>query len=210
MAISTYAELQALIASRLHRNDLTASIPDFIALAEAKLNRVPKLVSMELDAALLCVVGSRYIALPSDYVSPIKLWLIEATRDPLTPLLAADLPISLDQTEPRYWAIDGENIAFDCPADQAYDVFFRYQGRFTLSDSVTTNWLLTNHPDLYLYAALCEAAIHTYDDVRLNTWKALYREALAEVKQSAGRSKIAVLTTDLPGTTRRGNILRGW
>ena len=39
MAIGTYAELQTAVANWLDRDDLTDRIPEFIALAEAKMNR---------------------------------------------------------------------------------------------------------------------------------------------------------------------------
>jgi hypothetical protein len=40
MAINNYTELVAAIAEWLARDDLTARIPDFVTLAEAKINRV--------------------------------------------------------------------------------------------------------------------------------------------------------------------------
>ena len=40
MAITTYAQLQTAAASWLDRTDLTATIPEFIELAEARFNRV--------------------------------------------------------------------------------------------------------------------------------------------------------------------------
>ena len=39
MAISTYAELQAAIKSWSKRDDLDSEIPDFIKLAETRINR---------------------------------------------------------------------------------------------------------------------------------------------------------------------------
>ena len=47
MAISNYSELQTAVANWLDRDDLTARIPEFIALAEARFNRVLRLRSME-------------------------------------------------------------------------------------------------------------------------------------------------------------------
>lgn len=209
MSISTYSELQAAILSRAHRTDLAALAPDFIALSEARLNRVPKLRTMEIEAALVCVVGSRFIALPSDYVSPVSLSLLESARQPLVPLVASSLCIAEDNAMPQYWAIDGANIAFECPADQAYPAYFRYLARFALSDSTPTNWLLTANPDVYLYAGLVQLAIHTEDDTALARWKGFYDEALAEVKQGESRSKPALLMTEFGGSGR-SNIIRGY
>ena len=39
MALNTYTALKTSIADFLNRDDLTSVIPDFIALAEAQINR---------------------------------------------------------------------------------------------------------------------------------------------------------------------------
>ncbi len=65
MAITTYTELQAAIASWLNRGDLTAQIPDFIALAEADINAQFDIRSIETDQALTAVVSSRFVPLPT-------------------------------------------------------------------------------------------------------------------------------------------------
>ena len=39
MALTTFDELKASIADFLNRDDLTAVIPDFVKLAETKMNR---------------------------------------------------------------------------------------------------------------------------------------------------------------------------
>ena len=39
MSITNYSELQTAVAAWINRTDLTALLPDFITLAESKLNR---------------------------------------------------------------------------------------------------------------------------------------------------------------------------
>ena len=46
MAINTYATLQTAVANWLDRSDLTDRIPEFIALAEARMNRTLRLAIM--------------------------------------------------------------------------------------------------------------------------------------------------------------------
>jgi len=208
MAISTYGELQAAIVTRSHRSDVTSLVPDFITLAEARLNRTPRLRTMETEASLACTVGVRTIALPADYESPVACWLVDTDREPLSPRLPQDLEITTDDGCPQRWAIDGANIAFDCPADQAYPVILRYLARFALSGSDSTNWLLTNNPDVYLYAALCELAMHIEDEKKLARWEARFSQALSEVRRVQSRQRPAILTTEFAG--HRSNILRGW
>jgi hypothetical protein len=47
-----------------------------------------------------------------------------------------------------------------------------------LSDSATTNWLLTREPGLYLYGALIEASPYLMDDARALIWSAQFKSIL--------------------------------
>ena len=47
MAISNYTELNTAVANWLDRDDLTDRIPEFIALAEARFNRLLRIRAME-------------------------------------------------------------------------------------------------------------------------------------------------------------------
>src|ERR1044072_317852 len=52
MPLDTYANLCATVARWLERSDLSADIPDFIALAEAKINDRLRVFQMESTATL--------------------------------------------------------------------------------------------------------------------------------------------------------------
>ena len=59
---------------------------------------------------------------------------------------------------------------------------FRYRQKFALSDAVPTNWLLTNHPDIYLAAVLVwSGLLITAEDVGM--WNALLQSGIATLKQ---------------------------
>jgi hypothetical protein len=106
------------------------------------------------------------------------------------------LYISTSNAQPRYFTIDGSNIAFDCPLNIAYTFAFRYKAAYNL-EQTNTNYLLDTYPGLYLYATLVEAAIYLRDDERLAQWKAIYDTELQEAKTSEARNKsLATLTTD--------------
>ena len=47
MAISNYTELKTAVANWLDRDDLTDRIPEFIALAESRFNRLLRIRAME-------------------------------------------------------------------------------------------------------------------------------------------------------------------
>jgi hypothetical protein len=209
MAISTYAELQTTIGSWSHADDLTAQTPDFIALCEARLNDMLLMKDMESEEDLTLTQGQNYVAIPSGFVSPIALWLIVDTqRVLLRHVLPEHLPYDTSATQPSLWAIDGANIRFDCPASEAYSAKFRMVKKSNLSESNTTNALLTRRPDIYLAGSMVEVARYTRDVELFNTWEPKFLKATAELKAAEGRSRSVTLQTDLP-VSRRSNILTG-
>ena len=65
-----------------------------------------------------------------------------------------------------------------------------YKTLTPLSESNTTNSILTNYPELYLYGALAESSPFLMQDERLNTWAGLYKEALANANLSSQKGSI--------------------
>lgn len=204
MSIATYAELQTAVAAWMNRTDLTAVIPDFIRLAESRIKTLTNARQAEAEAALACVVGASTIALPSDYKAPVALWL-GTEREALPQRLAEDLPTSSSSGRPQYWAIDGTNLRFNCPADAAYSVALRYRQTLALSNANDTNAILTDYPDVYLFGALVEAASYTMDD-RAAAWDARFQAAVQAMNNmEAANTKHVVLRSDFAASFDRGH-----
>jgi hypothetical protein len=209
MAISTYSELKTAIAAWAHNTALTNVLADFVTLAESRINRLALFNEMEHESTLTATISSRDIALPSGFIEPKGLWLTTyGDRIPIHFLPVEQMPAYDDSGQPDYWTIDGSNIAFDRPASIAYTYVLRYTSKFTLSDASPTNWLLTNHPDVYLYAALMESAVYSRNTEQLPVWKGAFDIALQEVNDAEHRKRSMVtLSTELP-ITETGNILQ--
>lgn len=196
MAISTYSELQTAITAFMIRNDLSAEAADWIALAEAELNR--EIPAVETDAALVAVVGSRDVSIASlSIVSPIALFLKDNGNErEVAPLADGNFAYSDTSGPPNVWAMDGTNINFDCPADQAYVLRLRYQQKFALSDASPTNWLLTNAPDVYLSASIVWGCLYTDNFDAGGSWKQMLGQGMAQVKNQLRRGRKSVLRVD--------------
>jgi hypothetical protein len=209
MAITTYAQLKTALADWSNRSDLTSYLGDFITLAEARLNDMLLLKNMESEESLTLTQDQNYVTLPTGYVSDIALWLIvDGERVLLDKVLPEQLPYHTDSTQPQRWAIDGANIRFDCPAGEAYSAKFRMVKASNLSDSVTTNYLLTKRPDVYLAACLVELA-RFIDDINMyEKWESKFLSSTAELKAAENRSREVELRTDFRGGGR-SNIFRG-
>lgn len=208
--LSTYTELKASLADWLHRTDLTTRIPDFIHLAEVRLNRRLKLLQQETEAPLTATISSRVLARPADMGNPLALWLTTyPPRQPMVYRTPQTLPVTEFSGQSQYWTVTSSDIQTENPADLAYTYTLRYVAQFALEDT-GTNTLLTAHPDTYLYGALMEAAPFTGDAAMAQLWSQRLEIAVKEAMSNSQRNKIATLRTDMPGTQRGGNILRGY
>jgi hypothetical protein len=64
-----------------------------------------------------------------------------------------------------------------------------YYARFSLDAANTTNWLMTNHPGVYLYASLAECEPYLVNDQRAVTWEAKYQNERDSLKSSDQKSR---------------------
>lgn len=185
MALSTYANLKSAIASWAHRSDITDSVAaDFVTLAEAEFNRVLRCVQQETRDTLS--VTSRYTALPTDF---LELRRIEYDGSPVYPLnsLSPFQQTSYRQNQPTgdpvYYSIVGTDIEV-VPTQTSATLDILYYAKIpALSDSNTTNWLLTAWPDLYLSECLRQCAIWTKDDGSINRYGQRVMEAVQTIRQ---------------------------
>jgi hypothetical protein len=196
MAISTYAELQTAVQAFMERNDIAGDVPTFISLAEARLNRLLPMV--ETDVILTGTAGSREISVAAlKIVAPIVLKLIDFGNEyDFTPRPPGAFN-NVDTTGyPHFWSLDNDKIKLDRQLDQPYRFRFRYQGRFGLSDTVTSNKLLLDHPDVYLAATLVWGGAFVRDAQLAAPYQSLVNEFIEETKTLLNRAKPAVLTVD--------------
>ncbi len=193
MAITTYAELKAAIGEWLNRDDLDSVIPNFISLAEAQFNRTIRHRKMVVRAD--ATLDTPYFAVPGDWLQTIRFQL---NTNPVTPLLFVTPEQALEETQvysaaqqPLFFTMIGEQFQVVPAPDGSYDAELLYYGKIpALSDSNTTNWLLTESPDLYLYGALAQTAPYLKEDERLGIWAGLYQKLFDDMMQADERSRI--------------------
>jgi len=194
MAITTYAELKASLADWLLRDDLTAVIPTFISLAEAQMNR--GLSHWRQETRSEAEIDARYSDLPADWLSPIRL-SVSTTNGPaeLEPMSYSTM---LDERTrsadvvgvPKYYSISAGSLELYPTPSGTFDVTMLYRGTVpALTDSATTNWLLTYAPDAYLYGSLLQAAPYLSDDARIGVWGSLYENAITGLNADSDKAK---------------------
>lgn len=209
MSITTYATLQTAIGNWLDRDDLTDRIPEFIALFEARANRHEAIQYERLDTIIL---DARTVALPSDCKEPLGLFFDDATRRGAIEIRSPEdiNPSRLGPVTagvPTHAAVyaNGSALLLHPTPDQSYTAWLTYITKLTpLSTTATTNWLLNDHPDLYLFGSLCEAEPYLKNEERLPLWKTKTDDGFAELLSLAERRKYSANTPLLRQTQSIG------
>lgn len=179
MAISSYTELLAAAANWLARDDLTARIPEFITLCEAKLNRELYVRQMETRSTTTTDTTDtepEFISLPTDFQSMRRVRLSSVTGKPrllyLNGTQADEFRYGSANTagQPTHFTIMGTEMELIPTPDATYTIEMVYRKYIPALASSSTNWLLTLAPDAYLYGTLLESAPYIKEDERIQTW----------------------------------------
>lgn len=196
MAITSYSTLQTTVGDWLNRSDLTTVIPDFITLAEAQFNRTLRHRKMVERAT--ATLDTEYSAMPADWLESIR---YQINTNPITvmefvsPDQAALLKGAYSTSgKPIFYSQIGQQFQVIPAPDSgsAYTGELTYYAKIpALSVSNTSNWLLVDSPDIYLYGALLQSAPYLQDDQRLNVWAAIYQRLIEDLKVSDERSRMA-------------------
>lgn len=153
-----WGELKAAVAAYAHRADIAPLMATFLPLAEARIYtgeaNAPKLRCAAMRQAATLADGTR----PAGFLEAIK---ITPTGKPSQPL--AYRPLAHMPQECHAFSWDGAALVLS--REQAFPVDLTYYARLaTPVDDTDTNWLMTNHPGVYLSALLVEVARWSVDE----------------------------------------------
>lgn len=193
MAITTYSELKSAVADWLNRSDLTSAIPNFISMAEAQMNRQIRHRKMVTRAT--ATLDTPYFAVPSDWKETIRFQL---NTNPITPLvfvtpeqLLEDSQMYSAANQPMFYTTIGQQFEVLPQPDGSYEAELLYYAKIpSLSDGAPTNWLLTESPDIYLYATLIQSAPYLKEDERTAIWTSLYEKLVEDMRVADERARI--------------------
>jgi hypothetical protein len=196
MAITSYATLQTSIGDWLNRADLSAVIPDFIALSEAQFNR--NIRHRKMVERATATLDTEYSAVPSDWLETIRYQINSnpiSVMEFVSPDQAAMMKMKYSSSgQPMFYTQIGQQFQVIPVPDSgsAYTGELTYYAKIpALSSTNASNWLLGDAPDLYLYGALLQSAPYLQDDQRIATWGGLYERLLSDLNVSDQRSRMA-------------------
>jgi len=213
MAITTYSELRDAVGRWLKRADATALIPDFIALAEGRMQSdLTTMRALWQRSPATLTAGDPVIAVPDDLMTPISVSLIESDRRCALPIMAASYvrPTATTAGRPDVCAFSGQELHVYPTPDAAYTVEMIYQRRIpALSDAAPSNWLLDQSPNLYLYGALIESVSFSRDTAALDMWARQYESALDRLSKVGWHGPMQLIS-DIPAWDAYYDISRGY
>lgn len=159
MALGTYAQLKDSLLTWSKRKDAGPVLDDFILIAEEEMYGNPtsplRLNSMDTRATASASTSERFLALPDGFMAMRRLKLNLSQGDCDVRFMSPEqLDLQGVSGIPRFFSVTSQ-VEFDRTPDSAYTVEMQYWARPTaLSDSNTTNTVLTNFPTIYLYGCL--------------------------------------------------------
>ncbi|NIT13986.1 MAG: hypothetical protein GTN99_07035 [Candidatus Dadabacteria bacterium] len=194
MTISSYSELKTGLQNWSARTDsaITSRHDEFIDMCENSLfygmedpftgDKIRPLRNSNMQTTTDLTVNAQEVAKPSDYLSAIRLY-IDGTPQRDLEYLAPDQFWSragaVTTSKPYYYTIEGDNFVFGPSPDSSYTGKLLYYAKFSqLSDSNTTNWLITNYPNVYLFGSLLHLYIYLRDDNEAKKALSLYKSFL--------------------------------
>lgn len=159
MSFDTYATLKAAIIEWSHRNDISPDqVDEFIDLCEAEMydNEIEPLLIREGETRSTATVStsSRFLALPDGFIRMRRLKLNLSGGDCDVRYMAPEqLDLRGTSGVPKFFSVSSQ-LEFDRSPDSAYTAEMLYDATFTpLSDSNTSNTVLTKHPSIYMWGS---------------------------------------------------------
>ena len=202
MAITNFGTLKTAVATRLSRSNMTALIPDFITIAQAKMMNgdpgtdprghradLPPLRVTDMLASETLVLTGGLATLPADYLEATRLYADSADQNGLSylpPQRWYTLQLTREAGQPRFYTIEGRTLKVAPVADQDVNLLY-YAALDVLEDDADTNFIFTQAPMAYLYGALAEA----HDHIRQHDRAIFYHNQFASAVRAMNNRALA-------------------
>lgn len=190
MAITDYASLKTAIAARADRVDTTTVIEEAVDAATMRLSRELRVVDQE--GRLVATLTSEYSTLPADYNGVRSLRSNGKRLEYYVPEAFQTVVERNANPSKPIFTIEYQKLRVH-PAPSAIsplDVELLYHARVTeLVSPGDSNWVLADHPDLYLAASLVEVFMHLKDTEKADLWEGRTKSIMEQVIVSSRRRR---------------------
>lgn len=196
----TYTGLLASLASWMDRDDLTAVLPDCVTLFESNANTEAAIRTQFNRTSTIIPTSASldYIATPTDYLGTDSVILTASGGGSLVTLkpyggaaaMYTDYPnASAAKGQPKGFINMTGKIELAPNPDATYPTRLYYYQKIPSLVTNSTNWLLVNFPQIYLFGSLVAAEAFLGSDPRIQTWGTLYDNAIQKLGGATDRNK---------------------
>ena len=195
MSITNKGTLRtAVLAELVWDTSLDTRVDEWTDRLTASLNRDLRVKDMLTTATGTLTAGTATLAQPSDFLSVESFYITTGGESIMQTFVT---PTALEQTvasdssgQPTHIAVIGSNFKLKPIPDSAYNyTLLYYQNVPVLTTDTDTNWVLTNHPDAYLYGVLVFGGIYL-NDSRVQEWSTLFTRALQGIRGESDRAML--------------------
>ena len=186
-----YAGLVQQVSDWLDRDDLGSQIPGFIALFEARFDRLVR----SREVTTLWAVTSGTYTLPSDFRRLRKL-AVDGSPDRTLTQVSPDDAVKLfggQSGTPTAYSIEGDTSGVQTiylyPSGDASLRVSYFSKLPALTSSASTNWLSNDHGDLYLAGTLLYAASYIDDPDQAAKFTAYTDQAIEDLNTALRNDK---------------------
>jgi hypothetical protein len=205
MAISNLGELKTQVADWLNREDLTTQIPDFILLGTNRINADfrSRVIANEEDISLTYPSENQVNPINTNLEYEVVTFSVDGK---IIPHVTYQTYLR-EREESTYsngcWTYLEGDIYYSGfveaggtpPLAGGTAVELRWLGyglaEWNFADDASDNLLFRDNPELFLYAALLEAAVFLRDMEGVQLYQVRYDELMDKVSKSNKRRKIA-------------------
>lgn len=202
MSITTNAELVTAVGDYLARSDLTSYIPDFIIGGESRFTYgsgvpgdpfyCPPLRIRAMETASDVTVTSGSGSLPTGFLQARRVYWSGSPNIKVEQVSPEDYYSkwygSTTSSPPSVYIIEDDSIIVGPKASGTLKVL-HYKKFDPIATAAPVTWLLTNHPHVYVYAALMEAAPFIRNDPRIPLWASMLRSAVQGLNHADQRDR---------------------
>lgn len=218
--MTTRSQLETSVDAWLTRDDVAVSGTDWdeiLLIAESNIARDLRLAVQEATTTLNFT--GRSVDLPSDFLEPRNPFIDDNIRkfEYKTPQAIREASSWNNGRVGAFYTLEANNsspltagsltwqmtIASPASVSSPLDVVINYWARFpALVNPTDTNWLLTNHYDIYLYAALRAASEYIQEDTLEDRYQAKYDRAIEQQNRHENRKRYGAMPKQAYGNPR--------
>lgn len=194
-----YNDIINLALSYADRKDsgVVDNIDNFIAVAEARINRVLKVRKMSSRAIINTIDGQSYYGLPFDF-SSLRNISLKTTSDDITAVPLKYLTpeqintfssAETSRTNVVAYTIVADQLQIIPPQDDKVIEIIYYQTLTNLSIESPSNWLSASNPEVYIFGIMVEISSFVKDGEAKALWDARFKEELSLIIEDDAVSK---------------------